>query len=437
MKIVYLGAGAAGRFCGACLHDNTLAAALLAAGQEVLLVPTYTPLRTDEANVSQSRVFFGGVNVFLQQKSALFRHTPWFLDKLLDSPGLLSWLSRRASGMEAKQLGALTISTLQGEQGKQRKELAKLIHWLESDVRPDIVHLSNSMLCGAVRELKRRLRIPIVCSLMGEDIFLEALTEPFYSQSRELLRERCAEIDAFVAMNDYFADFMADYLAVPRSRIEVIPHGLNLAGHALRRRPDTAREFVVGYFGRVAVEKGLHYLVDAFGLLHAERANLPPLKLRVAGYMSSGDRAYFEAVERRVRELGYQDRFEYVGELDRNQKIEFLHSLDVMCQPTVYHESKGISVLEALANGVPVVLPEHGAFPQMIADTGGGVLHAPEDPQALAAALKPLILNPSHAAALGRRGHQAIHERYRADEMARQTVELYQRVTRPKDLAAV
>ena len=109
MKIVYIGAGAAGRYCGACLHDNTLAAALVKAGEDVLLVPTYTPLRTDEPNVSLPRIFFGGVNVYLQQNSSIFRHTPWFLDRLLDSPRLLDWLSRRASSLQARQLGELTV----------------------------------------------------------------------------------------------------------------------------------------------------------------------------------------------------------------------------------------------------------------------------------------------------------------------------------------
>ena len=90
MKIVYLAAGAGGMYCGSCLHDNTLAAALLALGEDVTLVPTYTPLRTDEDNVSDSHLFFGGINVYLQQRMSLFRHTPWFFDDLLNRPGLFA-----------------------------------------------------------------------------------------------------------------------------------------------------------------------------------------------------------------------------------------------------------------------------------------------------------------------------------------------------------
>src|SRR5262245_25015335 len=137
MRIAYITAGAGGMYCGSCLHDNTLAAALIALGHDTLLIPTYTPLRTDEPNVSQTRVFLGGINVFLQQKSSLFRHTPWFLDRLLDAPRLLRWVSRFASTTRAEDLGDLTLSVLRGDHGKQRKEIDKLVRWLQDEVRPE------------------------------------------------------------------------------------------------------------------------------------------------------------------------------------------------------------------------------------------------------------------------------------------------------------
>ena len=84
MKIASITAGAAGMYCGSCLRDNTLAAALIEAGHDALLIPTYTPIRTDDENVSQPRIFFGGLNVYLQQKTGLFRHTPRWFDRLLD-----------------------------------------------------------------------------------------------------------------------------------------------------------------------------------------------------------------------------------------------------------------------------------------------------------------------------------------------------------------
>src|SRR5436309_14671783 len=115
MRIAFITAGAAGMYCGSCMRDNTLVTALRALGHDALLIPTYTPVRTDEPNVSQRRVFFGGINVYLQQKSALFRHTPWTLDRLLDAPRLLRWVSRFAVKTRAEELGELTVSMLKGE----------------------------------------------------------------------------------------------------------------------------------------------------------------------------------------------------------------------------------------------------------------------------------------------------------------------------------
>jgi glycosyltransferase involved in cell wall biosynthesis len=425
MKIVYLAAGAGGMYCGSCLHDNTLAAALLALGQDVLLVPTYTPLRTDEENVSDAHLFFGGINVYLQQRVSLFRHTPWFFDDLLDRPGVLQWATRGGPSVEAEKLGDLTVSMLSGEHGRQRKEIKKLVHWLAREARPDIVHLSNAMLIGAAREI-RKLGIRVVSSLSGEDIFLEKLIEPFHEQARRALRERAGDVDAFVAMNRYYADFMADYLAVPGERIRVVPHGLNLAGHGTRKdRGDGT--FTIGYLARICPDKGLHNLIAAAELLSAD-ALLPPFRVRAAGYLGESDRAYLNTIRQRVAGWKSPETFEYVGELTRQEKIEFLQSLDCMSLPTVYRESKGLSTLEAMANAVPVVLPAHGAFPELIESTGGGVLHSPDGPHALADALRQLMLNPARAAELGATGQRAVRRDYHAQGMAQKTIDVYRDV---------
>ncbi|MEX0678853.1 MAG: glycosyltransferase family 4 protein [Pirellulales bacterium] len=422
MKIVYLAAGAADMYCGSCLHDNTLAAALAALGEDVLLVPTYTPLRTDEENVSDAHLFFGGVNVFLQQHSAIFRHTPWFIDALLNHPGFISWITKGGASVEAERLGGLTVSMLQGEHGRQRKEVRKLVYWLKNEARPDVVHLSNAMLVGVAREIGS-LGIPVLATLSGEDNFLEKLPQPFYDQARAVLRERAADVDVFVAMNRYYADFMADYLDVPPARIHVIPHGLNLAGHGTRSlAPGEPR--TIGFLSRICPDKGLHNLVAAAELLLAD-PEMPPFRVRAAGYLGRLDRPYLETIQKRTMRWSKPDAFEYAGELTRAQKIAFLQSLDVMSLPTVYRESKGLAVFEALANGVPVVLPEHGAFPEVVKQTGGGLLHRPDDPAALAEALRRLLVDPRLGWELGSRGQQAVQRDFTAAGMAEKTLKLY------------
>ncbi|MBL9093189.1 MAG: glycosyltransferase family 4 protein [Planctomycetaceae bacterium] len=424
MKIIYVASGAAGMYCGMCLHDNTLAAAMLALGEDVLLTPTYTPLRTDEENVSkQPPIRYGGINVFLQQKSALFRHTPWFVDKLFDSPALLNWVSRFSSSVQAEKLGPLTVSMLEGNDGKQRKELTKLIHWMKTE-KPDVVHLSSALLVGMAGPLRAALKVPIVCSLSGEDIFLEKLIPPYYERARELLRRKGADVDAYTALNRYYADFMIDYMDLDPARVHVIPHGLKLEGHVLRDEPRSDAPVTIGFFARICYEKGLHLLAEAFRLLQ-ERRDLPPLRLVAAGYLGGADKPYLAKIKGQFQAWGLADKFRYAGEPDRDEKIRILHSFDVMSVPAVYRESKGLSILEALANGVPVVQPAHGSYPEIIADTGGGILHEPENPRDLADKLAELIRDRSRLRELGKRGHAAIHDRYDDRRMARRTIELY------------
>jgi glycosyltransferase involved in cell wall biosynthesis len=429
MRIAYITAGAAGMYCGSCLHDNTLAAALLALGEDVLLVPTYTPLKTDEPNVGIGRVFFGGINVYLQQKWSLFRRTPWWLDRLLDHPALLDRVSQRGVNIDPSQLGDMTVSMLRGEAGHQCKELEKLVHWLLTEVRPEVVHLSNSMQIGMARLLKQHCGPPVICQLSGEDLFLEKLPPPYYEQARKQLRERAAEVDAFVALNRYYADFMADYLAVDRGKVHVIPHGLALDGHGRRieKQPHEPRK--IGYLARICEDKGLHLLVAACEAL-AKRDDLPPFELHAAGYLGPIDRPYFATIESHIAAGPLAGRFHYHGELDRPQKIAFLQSLEIFSTPTVYRESKGLPALEALANAVPIVLPDHGSFPEMIADTGGGLLCRPLDPSDLADKLAELLRDPIRSTQLGLTGQRAIQDRYHAHAMAEQTRDLYRRLTK-------
>jgi glycosyltransferase involved in cell wall biosynthesis len=274
------------------------------------------------------------------------------------------------------------------------------------------------------RLIRERCGPPVVCQLSGEDIFLEKLTPPHYEQARALLRERAGDIDAFVALNNFHADFMADYLAVNRSRIHVIPHGLNLVGHGTRREKSPNEPRIIGFLARICSDKGLHLLIEACEQL-AKRTGVPRFVVRWAGYEGEADREYHWKILSRVIPGGDLAHWKYMGELDRNKKITFLQSLDVFSTPTVYRESKGLPALEAMANAVPVVLPDHGSFTEMIADTGGGLLHCPLDPADLADKIAELLLDPQRATQLGTNGQRAVHDRYNAPAMARQTVELY------------
>lgn len=426
MRIAYITAGAAGMYCGSCIHDNTLVATLQGQGHDALLIPTYTPIRTDEVDVSQKRVFLGGINVYLQQKSALFRHTPWFFDRLLDGNGLLRWVSRFAVKTQAEELGELAVSVLKGEHGHQRKEIDKLATWLATDVRPDVVNLTNVLLSGIVGELKRRHPAPVVCTLQGDDVFLELLPEQYRRQCIRLIQEHCRDVDGFIATSKYYADFMANYLSLPREQVAVVYPGLNLTGHGNRQPASNGTPFTIGYFARICPEKGLHVLAEAVHVLQ-QQVGAAPFRLRVSGWLGARDRPYFEDLRRRIGQWGFAGSFDHVESPDHASKIRFLQSLDVLSVPTTYREPKGLYILEALANGVPVVQPRHGSFPELVEATGGGLLVNPDDPHDLARGLKQLMDDPERRLELGRKGQVAVRDRFHAQRMADETLSVYRK----------
>ncbi len=431
-KVVYLGTGAAGMYCGSCLHDNALVAALRRLGHDVVLVPLYTPLRTDEPNQSLPRVFFGGINVYLQQVLPLFRYTPRWLDRLLDSGPVMRLLARRRAAVDARGLGPLTVSMLQGREGNQRKELQRLIQWLEHEGPPQLVHLSNALLLGLVPALKQQLGVPVVCNLSGEDIFLDALEPPHREQAWELVARHAQAVDRFVALNRYYAQAMSRRLELAPEQVEVIPHGLNLEGVPRRQWPKQHKCLTVGFLARVCPEKGLHLAAQAVLEYNAAGPKLPAV-LHCAGYLSSGDRRYLRRIQRQFTTAGQAERFRYFGEPDRQEKFRLLASWDLLCLPTVYQESKGLSALEALACGVPLVVPRHGVFPELVEHTGGGWLFEPQHVGQIAAIFGQVAAAPEELSRRGEQGRQAIRQHYTDRLMAQRTAELYHRLCRPEE----
>jgi glycosyltransferase involved in cell wall biosynthesis len=426
VNILSITAGAAEMYCGSCLRDNALAAALLARGHQVTLLPIYTPTITDEPNISSGRrVFLGGISVYLQQHLALFRHTPWFLDRLWDAPAVIKRFAARSVTVDPRMLGALTVSTLRGEKGHQRKEIDKLVAFLADEPPPDVVNLPNSMLIGLAAPLRRALGRPIVVTLQGEDLFLNGLPDPFREEALALIRRQVNDVDLFVSVSEYYAGFMSEYLDIPRERIRTVPLGVNVADlqPAARPRPP-ARPFTIGYFARIAPEKGLQNLAEAYCLLRT-RHGLPAARLVAAGYLANADRQYLDRVQRTIAEAGLAAEFEYKGVVDRAGKIRFLQELDLLSVPSPYQEPKGLYLLEAMACGVPVVQPNHGAFPEMIGKTGGGVLADSDRPAHVADAIHALWRAPEQAAALSERGALGVRAHYTIEQMADRMVSVY------------
>ena len=402
MRILQLTPGTGNFYCGSCLRDNALVRGLRARGHDVLMVPLYLPLVTDEpAESGATPIFLSGLSVFLGRQFPV----PGWLDRILSTPALLRQAARLTGLTRPKDLGIAAVEMLRGES----REINRLLAWLRTQPEPDVVCLSNSLLSG----LAHHFRAPVVCTWQGEDSFLDGLPAPYRQQAWDLLAQRCAGIQHFIPVSQYYGEQMRARLGLPSDRISVAYPGITVAEFA----PATATRPVVGYLARMHHAKGLHLLADAFLQL-----NVPDARLRVAGAMTSSDKPLVKSLRRK---LG--DRVEFLPNLDSAAKQDFLRSLSVLSVPAE-GEAFGMYVLEALACGVPVVQPRTGAFPELIAATGGGILCEPGNPAALAAGLEELLRDPIRARQLGAAGRQVVAEKFSVDAMSRQVEGILEKV---------
>jgi glycosyltransferase involved in cell wall biosynthesis len=428
-KIIYLTAGAAGMFCGSCMHDNTLAKALAKQGWDIQLVPTYTPIRTDESDFSVDHVLFGGLNVYLQQKIPLFRYLPAVFDRFLDNPRLIRRVTAKAMDTDAKTLGSLALSMLKGANGNQRKEVRRMCRWLAAE-KPDLLIFTNVLIGGCIETIKKELGIPVLVTLQGDDVFLDSLQPAFREKCIEQVKKIAEHVDGFIVHTEFFRDYMSQYFDIDPAKFRVTPLGLDVSefAHLLERSSEANSSSgragrTIGYMARLAPEKGLQHLVDAFVILK-QRAGFEDVKLRIAGWLGPQNKDFANELWDRLSAAGLDDHYEYLGSIERSEKLKLLSEFDVLSVPTEFKEPKGLYVLEALATGVPVVQPNHGAFPELIRDSGGGVLFEHGNHEQLADALGELLSDIAKRNAYAKTGQQYVHQHRNADSMATTTAEV-------------
>jgi glycosyltransferase involved in cell wall biosynthesis len=411
------------------MRDNALAKELHRQGHDALMLPMYLPLTLDEDAASpDTPIFFGGVSTYLREKIPWLRHMPRWLDRLLSSRALLRLVAGKAAARTGgPDVANLTLSMLRGEHGNQAAEIEELITWLREHGRPDVVWLSTALQAGLAKRIKAEIGVPVLGFLQGEDAFIDGLGLPWSEQVWKLLGERMRDADRWIAPSQYFADLMANrigWTAADREKgLQVVPNGLSLDGYSAV--PVHATQ-TIGYLARFIPGKGLGLLIDAFIALK-KRGRFPQAKLRCAGSMTEGDARYVETLKARLRTAGYESEVEWFPNVSREEKIAFLEGLTLFSVPATYGEAFGMYVIEALAAGVPVVLPKSAAFPELVEATGGGQLFelsASEDVNAerLADTLESLLVDPEKACNLGESGRTAVQREYTIGRLAERLV---------------
>jgi glycosyltransferase involved in cell wall biosynthesis len=427
LRIIFLTPGTGGWYCGACMRDNVLAKSLQAAGHEVSLLPMYLPLHLDEEVIDGSggkQLFFGGINLYLQQKFPIFRYTPAWLNRLLDHPRLLRAVARRSHMTSARDLGEMTLAMLRFDEISMAKEMEKLCQWLEYE-KPDVICLSTALQSGMIRTLKQRTGAKIICCFQGEDSFLDGLQDPWRNECWRELALRVREADALVSPSVFYADLMKQRLGEGYPAITVIHNGIHVGGY-MHQSPKSGPP-VIGYLARMSREKGLEVMVDAFIHLRTVLGH-PTARLHLAGAATAENDGLIDELKRRISDAGLSSEVCWTSNISREEKIAMLGSLALFSVPALYPEAFGLYLIEAMASGVPVVQPDASSFPEIIGTSGAGVLvdssdghisdgHRPPLQVLLARAWNDLLSRPEELLAMAERARRVASERYDAGVM--------------------
>ena len=424
MRIIQLTPGSGDNFyCENCLRDLALVRAFQKSGHEITMVPMYLPIDPGaQPFPSQAPIFFGGINVYLQQKLGLFRKTPRWLDRCFDSSFLLKATGKFAGMTSAKELGQTTLSMLQGSDGKQQKELERLTSWLAAmGPKPEVIIVSNILLAGLAPTLKKRLNVPVICLLQDEQGFLDILPQPYADQCWQLVRQHAASFDALVCVSDYYRQIMRERLDI--ETIPVIPMGIDPSGYELS--PQLPQVPTIGFLSKMCHDHGLDILINALHLLrHDDR--LKYTMLRVTGGKAGGDKVFLNKMQNRIKAMGLSDAVDYVDDYSEHARKEFLKNISVMVLPSRKPLAYGLFALESCAASRPFVLPDLGVFGELVEKTKAGVLYHPNNPVRLAESLRSLLTDSERTLKMGRQGRQAIETTYSIDRTVARLTELFE-----------
>jgi glycosyltransferase involved in cell wall biosynthesis len=427
MKSIQILPGSGDNFyCENCVRDNATVRALIKAGEEVVTVPMYLPQVIERVDaIVNAPVFYGGINSYLQQVSGFFRWTPRWIDRFFDTQFMLRFAAKRAGSVRARNLGELTLSVMKGQDGKQVKELDRLLKWLESVERPDLVHLSTPLLMGIGQAIKKHLGIPIVCTMQDEDVWIDAMEEPWRTQCWETMARGGKDVAAFVAVSHYFGEVMAERLQIEPGKLQVVPIGID-PGEAPPPGPPPEPP-AIGYLARMAESMGLPILLDAF-LRLKKTDRWKTLQLHLSGGKTGDDAPFLERFRAKIAGEGVTGDVKFFDEFDPKARKSFLSSLTILSVPSPQGVAFGTYILEAGARGVPVVLPKIGSYPEIVGATGGGVLYEPNNVETLTRVLDELLGDAARRAELGRKGRESVAASFTLDTMARKLIDVYKTV---------
>jgi glycosyltransferase involved in cell wall biosynthesis len=426
MKIINIVPGFGGTFyCGNCLRDSGFIKTLNALGHDAMTLPIYLPLSVDNRQAETDvPVFYGAVNLYLKQQFPFLRRMPKGMKKFFNSSWILRYAAKKAGSTRAKGLEEMTVSMLKGHEGYQKEELNQLIDFIASE-QPDVVHLSNALLLGLAYKIKHELKIKVVCSLQDEDVWVDAMSNKYQDYVWKLMGYKAKDVDAFVAVSQYFADLMQTKMEIPNEKLHVVPIGVN-PDHYKINEPNIEIP-TIGYLSRRNKENGFEVLIDAFILLK-KNSEFKQTRLKVTGGKTSDDKRFIKKQLKKLEKNNILEDVEFIENFKQENMNDFFKGLTVLSVPVLKGEAFGMYQLESLASGIPIVQPEIGAFPEIVKNTQGGVLFDPNYSRTLASKLEEVLSNTEALHSMSINGRKAVEEQYNTNILTERMISIYSKL---------
>jgi glycosyltransferase involved in cell wall biosynthesis len=428
LKIVYLITGSGGSFyCGNCYRDMLYVRAIRKVpGIKASALPLYLPpYKTNVESGFDKHVFFGAISMYLREKVKFLRNMPAVFDKFFDCSLFLKFAARQAGTTSAEGYEELTLNMIEGDNAFRKTEVNRLVKYLLKDGKPDIIHLSNALILGIARQLKKRIDVKIVCSLLNEDDWIDDMAEPYRLRAWEMIAKEADHVDVFVTPSNYYKDLFVSKTGIKGHNVMVVPLGFDPekeAGSRKEREPSA-----IGYFNRVSFHNGFDKLVDAFIELK-KKDLIPGLTLNVCGGYTGVDKQFISEQIKKIREQKFEKYVKIYPEFQGDRKMEFFNNVDVISVPVRKYDGYGLYILEANAAGIPVVQPATGAFPEIIGLTGGGIIYSPDTVQDLASNLHKLLNDKKLLYLLGEKGGKMVRQELSLDMMSAGLSQVYNNI---------
>ena len=416
MKILFIIPGSGDSFyCGNCFRDNLQASALRSAGHDVIIMPLYLPLK-HESFQADTPLFFPATTYYLAQKFFRKRKMPKWIKKLTGSDTMLKLASSLSGTTSAKGMEDMTLSMITGDDLAFMDHINQLINWMQTQEKPDIIHLSSTLLTGIAKVLRNQLNIPIICSVQDEEIWIDSLNKNDANLAWQSIAENICYIDHFITTSEFYKDIVRK--RIPQiSEIDVIYPGVDREKYASANYP---QDPVIGFFYRMNRENGLDILAKAFVKLK-KKNTIKNLKLKIGGGYIGKDKQFLKEIKKIL--APYIADVEISDSYNLEEQMRFYSGISVISVPITFNEGVGLYLCEAFAAGRPAVEPATGSFPEIIGEAG--LLYSPNSSEALAEALEKLLTDTHLYNQSVDKATELSATRYNKQILADQLLELY------------